>query len=508
MHTSLFIRNFSRRQLVKNLAAFSATSVLAGCNKSQMNSGSTTPVPADKNVQPVPAGVVSQGLLNISTNTEGSIGAEFTGLSYEKSAIAEALFSASNMDLIGLFRLLGPNVLRIGGDSTDQRVWTPKGAGRTKGQIAPSDVDALASFLSSAGWRCIYGINLGGAANGTTSLELAAVEVAYVAQRLGSSLAGIEIGNECDGYGAAGSYFAGSWSLAQFESLWHQFRTAIVAVVPGVAITGPASGGNVENWTVPFCQDLTKTSLSLMTQHYYRANGETAGATAANLLSPDADLTKCLGLLWPASQSTGIPFRLSECNSYYNGGAPGVSNAFASALWVIDFLFKSALGGAAGVNLHGGGNLDSYTPIADEAGAVVEVRPVFYGMKFFALAGTGTLFQTRLSVGGVNVTAYAVRDSSGNMTLVIVNKDTTQNFKMTISLPHNVSSASLITMTQNASGNEGPSLSATSGVTIQNSVIALNGSFSPSTSYSLSAGGSQIDCYVPALSAVLIKTTL
>jgi hypothetical protein len=498
----------SRRHLLKSLAAFSATAVLAGCNKSQMISATATSVSAAGKGQPVPAGTLSHGLLEISTNTQGSIEAEFIGLSYEKSAITGTLFSGSNEDLISLFRLLGPGVLRVGGNAADQCFWTPNGPGRTAGQIAPSDVDALASFLSNAGWHCIYGINLGGAASGTTSPELAAAEAAYVTQKLGSFLVGFEIGNECDGYGVPGSYFAGNWSLGQFESLWYQFRTAIAAAAPGVPVTAPASGSTVARWTVPFSQAFTKKFVSLVTQHYYRGDGKSSTATAANLLSPDANLTKCLGMLNAASQSTGIPFRLGECNSFFNGGASGVSNSYASALWVTDFLFNCALGGAAGVNLHGGGNYASYTPIADKAGAVVEVRPEFYGIMLFALAGQGTLLQTSLSAGGINATAYTVRDSSGNMNIMIINKDSSQNLHLTISMPQKVSSASLITMTQNSSGVEGPSLSATSGVTIQDSTIAPNGSFRPSSSYNLSASSSQFGCNVPALSAVLITSTL
>ena len=134
-------------------------------------------------------------------------------------------------------------------------------------------MDALAAFLKQAGWQCIYGINLGGAATGATTPALAAAEVAYVAQKFGSALLGIEIGNECDGYGAVGSYFAGNWSLAQFESLWEDFRSTIVAAVPGVSVTGPASGSNVFTWTVPFGQSVTSRNLSLLTQHYYRGDG-------------------------------------------------------------------------------------------------------------------------------------------------------------------------------------------------------------------------------------------
>lgn len=495
----------SRRELLKGIAAFSVSAFLAGCNQSQMITGSPANTQSGANAQPVPSGPLAQAFLSVAGSGSGEIGPNFAGLSYEKSMMCGSLFSASNADLVGLFELLGPGVLRVGGNSVDQCVWTPDGQGRTLGEIAPSDVDALAAFLKSSGWQCIYGINLGGAATGLTAPDLAAAEVAYVARQLGSSLIGIEIGNECDGYGATGSYFAGNWSLAQFETIWTQFRNAIVAAVPGVPITGPASGSNVATWTVPFAQIVTRKGLSLVTQHYYRGDGHSSTSTAANLITPDANLPRCMGLLSAASQSTGIPFRMGECNSYFNGGAMGVSNSYASALWVLDFLFGCAQGGAAGVNLHGGGKANGYTPIADFNGTVVEARPEFYGLTMFAMAGQGTLCATSLSAGSTNATAYAIKGATGVMNLVIVNKDATQNLDMTISLPQSARSATLMTMSQLSSGADGPSVTATSGVKIQGASIAASGDFNPGSPYSLTVKGAQIDCYVPALSAVLIQ---
>ena len=101
-------------------------------------------------------------------------------------------------------------------------------------------------------------------------------------------------------------------------------------------------------------------------------------------------------MLGPGAEQLGIPYRISECNSYFNGGAFGVSDSYASSLWVIDFLFHVALGGATGVNMHGGGNSPGYTPIADNDGGVVEARPVYYGMLLFTLAGPGTILETQL----------------------------------------------------------------------------------------------------------------
>jgi hypothetical protein len=495
----------SRREILKGLAAISASALFPGCNKSEMIVTSPIRFEAAGNSQPMPAGPLTHGLLNVSNTETGAIGSGFAGLSYEKSALCEPLFTAQNIDLVNLFKLIGPGVLRIGGNSVDDCIWMGNGLGRMAGEIAPRDVDALAGFLKSAGWQCIYGVNLGGFAEGRTTFELARAEVFYVAQKLGASLTGIEIGNECDGYGSPSSYFANGWSLDQFESLWGQFRGAILGAAPGVSITGPASGSNVGDWTVPFAQTVTRKNLSLLTQHYYRGDGHSATATAANLIATDPNLTKCLEMLEAASHSTGIPFRIGECNSYFNGGATGISNSYASALWVLDFIFTCAQGGAVGVNLHGGGHASGYTPIADKAGVVVEARPEFYGLTLFSLAGQGAICETTISAGGLNATAYAVKRSTGELNVIIVNKDTTQNLQLAIALPQSAQSASLITMNQASSPDQTASLTALSGITIQGAGISPNGSFTPGPPYSLPVQGSRIDCFVSALSAVLVQ---
>lgn len=487
---------FTRRRLLQGAASLAAASLLPGCNSST-NPGTTTP-PGNANAQPTPSGPMTQASLTVTSTVAGSIGPAFAGLSYEKGTLTEPLFTASNANLIGLFKRLGPSVLRIGGNSVDRNIWTPTGPGQTSGQIAPSDVDAVAAFVKAVGWQVLYGVNLGGAATGATTPALAAAEVAYAAQQFGPSLLGIEIGNECDLYGGTGHYFAGNWSLTQFESLWEQFRAAILASTPTVAITGPADAGSVSSWTIPFGEYATKQQITLLTQHYYRANGQLPTSTAEFLITPDTNLVHNLLLLQAGAQQIGVPYRMAECNSFYNGGSNGVSDSYASSLWVIDYLFNCAQGGAAGVNFHGGGNGSGYTPIADSNGTVVGARPEYYGILLFTLAGQGNLLQTQLSAGGLNATAYAVKSSTGGLNLILVNKDSAQNLNVTIQLTQSAHSANLLAMT-------GPSLTATSGVTIQGASVNPDGSFSPAAAYTLSASGSQLSCYVPALSAVLIN---
>ncbi len=495
----------TRRRLLQAAATLAAASAIPGCSSS---TPASTPSPVTPtNAQPVPTGPLTQATLTVSTTSTGTIGNAFAGLSYEKSSLTEPLFTASNANLIDLFKRLGSSILRVGGNSVDKNIWTPNGPGQTSGQIAPSDVAALAAFVKAAGWQVLYGINLGGAATGVQTPALAAAEVAYAVQQFGSSLLGIEIGNECDLYGSTGNYYAGSFTLAQFEALWSTFRTAILATTPTVPITGPASAGSISSWTIPFGQYVTKSEITLLTQHYYRANGQLATSTVDYLITPDTTLVNNLSLLKTGAQSIGIPYRMSECNSFYNGGSSGVSNSYASSLWVIDYLFNLVQGGTTGANFHGGGNSTGYTPIADSNGTVVAARPEYYGILLFTLAGTGTLLTTQITAGGLNATAYAVKSASGSTNLVLVNKDSTQNLAVTITLPQSASTATLLAMTQSSGAGAAPSLSATTGVTIQSATINPDGTFAPASPYTLTPSSTQLTCYVPALSAVLIAIT-
>jgi hypothetical protein len=505
----------SRRQILRSGFALAAATSWNGwgsvrsigsIGSGASSSNSESAASGSGNPQLVPSGPMTVASLTVTTLAAGSIGPAFAGLSYEKAALQWSFFSASNNVAIGLFRGLGTSVLRLGGSSVDQSVWTPNGAGRTYLQVAPSDVASLAAFVRAAGWQCLYGINLGGAATGATTPALAAAEVAYAVEQFGSSLLGIEIGNEPDAYGNPGNFFAGNWSLADYLALWGQFRSAILASTPGVAITGPAASYNVSNWTIPFGQAVApEGEITLLTQHYYRASGQAPTSTAALLITPDTALVAELSVLQAGAKSIGVPYRMAECNSFYGGGATGVSNSYASSLWVIDFLFNCAHAGSVGTNLHGGGNSAGYTPIADANGVVMDVRPEYYGILFFTLAGPGTLYATQLSAGSLNVTAYAVLAPTGDLNLVIVNKDQLQNLQLTVQLPQSASSASLVEMTQLSAGAASPALTAIQGVTIQGASVNLGTPFSAGAGYTLTTNGSQLNCYVPALSAVLIQ---
>ena len=482
---------FSRRQLLLGGAALGAAVWLGGCRTGNSLSRASRSPPAF-NPQPTPSGAVIAAALAVSRRPAGRVGPAFAGLSYEKSALAVPCFVPDNTRLIGLFHRLGPSLLRIGGNTVDRTRWLAGGAGHTAGEVAPADIDSLAAFLRGCGWQVLYGVNLA-----TSTPAAAAAEAAYAAQALGETLYGLEIGNEPDLYG--NNYFA-PWTLADFEERWEAFRRAILARASGVVLTGPADSYNVGRWTIPFGTWAGSDRLALLTQHHYRGNGRSPLATAQRLVSPDDGLSAQLAELRAGAARIGVPFRLAETNSFFNGGAAGVSNSYASALWVIDHLFEIARGGGAGANLHGGGAGPGYTPIADRYGVVIGARPLYYGMLLFTLAGTGSLLGTQLAVGGLDVSAYAVRLADGSLSLVVVNKEATHGVALAIECPETAGAATLMALT-------GPALTATTGVEIQGTTVGVDGSFAPLAPYTLASAGREVRCHVRALSAALIRVS-
>ena len=218
-----------------------------------------------------------------------------------------------------------------------------------------------------------------------------------------------------------------TYTYAQFLSEWQALAGAITNAVPGWAITnagngwtltGPASAYNTSGYTVPFAKNETGV-VSMVTQHYYRANGQSTNSTLALLLQPDHESARHReqrSSRPPTAANLPLGFRMAECGSFYNGGAPNVSDAYGTALWTLDFMFTIALNGGQGLNFHGGGDGTGYTPIADNGNAVVQARPEFYGLKMFSLVSQGSAIPATVALASnINFTAYGVRRANGGI---------------------------------------------------------------------------------------------
>ncbi|HEY0798485.1 MAG TPA: hypothetical protein VGD50_05005, partial [Candidatus Baltobacteraceae bacterium] len=382
--------------------------------------------------------------------------------------------------------------------------WNANGSGGSGSEIAPSDVDQLAAFAQATGWKVLYGI--GCFKNGNTSGSTpntaanAASEAAYVANALKGSLWAFEIGNEPNHYNG------NTETISQYESIFNSFTSAIKAQVPGAVFAGPGPGHD-HPMAIQFASDEGSKIIAL-TDHYYVANAQgTPKPTIANLINPDTSSNGygVLPQLHSAQTSHGIPqWRMTEANSFYNGGVAGLSDGFVSALWGLDYLYEIALNGGAGVCFHGGttqqfglsGTLN-YSPIGFGSGGSTantpqDVRPLYYGELLFTMAGQGTLHSASVSGSG-NITAYGIGNN-----VIIVNK-TSSTLAATVTVPSAPQGAQQIVLTA-------PSATSTSGETIGGSSVAVNGAVAP-VSATCSVTGSSVLAVVPGNSAALILTS-
>jgi hypothetical protein len=425
--------------------------------------------------------------------TAGRIAPGFIGLSFEKTHLTNGTLTADNAPLIALFKLLGAGVLRIGAGDVDKTTWQPN-AMPVSGPPFPTvvgtaEVDALAGFLSATGWRVIYGVNLK-----TGTPMNSAAEAKYANGKLGASLYGFEIGNDFDQLG--------TWAME--KPTWESFANALLALVPGAPLMGPGADPGAISFATSFAQD-EASKLVLLTHHYYRGSGGTSSCTIANLLAPDATLVSRMQSLSTAATANKLRdgWRMGETNSCNHHGGDGVSNAFASALWSIDYIFVNATNGSSGVNFHGGEvGMDGttpflYAPIGEALGKVTGANPLFYGLLFMSLAGNGNVLTTTANAGSLNFSAYAIAQTDGSTNVILVNKDAMQGVSATVDVGAEVKAASGIYL-------QAASLGATSGVTLAGVAVSASGAWNPGPPFALSSSGNAVTAVVPPGSAVLV----
>jgi hypothetical protein len=442
--------------------------------------------------------------------TGNTIGSDFTGLSYESAQLGDPTFFApNNTELIDLVRRLGKSgVLRIGGNTSEYCYWTPKptaadlaaasapvnpSTGKHPDQIrkiTPQAVRNLSAFVDATGWKLIYGLNMG-----TGTPQDAADEAAYVMKLVGSKLVSFQLCNEPDLFSRNGIRKPG-YNFADFAKQWQQFFKVIRARLPNAPFSGPDTAFNNE-WLVPFAREF-KGDIVFLSQHYYAEGPPTdPSMTIQRLLRPNPKLVAEFTGMAETHKSTGVPFRLTETNSCYQGGKKGVSNTFASALWGAELMYQLATQGGIGINFHGGG-YGWYTPIAGTQKSGFEARPIYYGMLMFALAGAGQLVENALSNPQPDdaVAAYSLKTDSG-LKSIVFNKNPGSRVRLTIDPGQRAHRATLLQLSA-------PDLDSTSGVTLGGEAVNAHGHWSASGARNIEPRQGVFSADLPPASAALI----
>lgn len=364
------------------------------------------------------------------------------GLGYEASSVAmPGLLSASNHTYVRLVRNLGrQGIIRVGGNVSDYSTykaagpsaWLPKAT-----VLSVENIRQLKTFLDAAGWKVIWGLNLGG-----NDLDNAVQEARAVVGTMGASLLALEIGNEPDLFVAAGHRKA-PYDYAAWHAEYRRYKTAIRAALPSAPFAGPDLAGATD-WMASFARDEGK-DVSLLTAHHYISGQANPASTVELMLQEEKKYQPTLAQFQAVSEQSGVPYRLCETASFSGGGKAGVSNTFAAALWALDYLFVLASYGCRGVNMETGvnhlGRISYYTPISDDLAGHYSAAPEYYGLLAFAQFVGEVQIPVSCDANDVNFTAYAVSQSGGRVRLAVINKDFGQDAYVEIAGPTAINDA-------------------------------------------------------------------
>ncbi len=379
----------------------------------------------------------SQVTLTIDTRFPGHlIPDDFCGLSF--GAIAEMpqkggtlIFSPTNSQLITLFTNCGIRNLRLGGSTVEG----------LKG-VHPSHaaIDSVFGFAKVAGVKIIYSLPL---LNGDPARD--ADTAKYIWDNYRVWLDCFAIGNEPDikryhypPFGSGTDPIITNYS--SYLSDWRKFAAAVTDAVPEAKFAGPDaanSGKRGGGWASQFITDEKQSGIVVLaTQHFYVGgspfitNGDDPQLIPVpeaidKMLSPGYITQKYPSLydeaLFPVA-SQGMPYRMTESDDCLKG-VPDASDAFASALWGLDYLHWWAAHGASGVNFHNTEWLKTDTVYFDAASGNYLINPKAYSIRAFDLGSHGNVHKVAIAnKKNLNLTAYAVSDTT-NLYVTIINKE-------------------------------------------------------------------------------------
>lgn len=386
--------------------------------------------------------------VTIGSQPGRSIPADFAGLSFESSNLnpdkqGQHLFSPDNQPLIDLFRAIGIKNLRVGGGTADGPEFKVPG---------PADIDQLFGFAKAANSKVIYTLRL---LNGDVQQDAELAK--YIEQHYAAQLVCLEIGNEPDWHSFHTSpgherdphivETAPEMPGTAYQSYladWRRFAGAIVAAAPDARFTGPDTGSDYpvpgtkntdfdgQSWTQRFAHDEKASGrLVFVTPHDYPGQ-------SASGVSVETAVNSMLSQAWVKGRyevffqhvlapvaKEGMTYRMTEANDY-TGGVDGASNAFASALWALDYLHWHAAHGAAGVNFHNKSWIFTDTVYRAMDGTF-HFNPKAYAFEAFDIGTQGRVLPVSVtSSDQINITAYAVKGEDA-VYVTLINKEHGEN---------------------------------------------------------------------------------
>jgi hypothetical protein len=288
---------------------------------------------------------------------------------------------------------------------------------------------ALSATLNA---RLIMGIDLE-----ANSRQLAAAEGSAFERGLRGQIEALEPGNEPELYPVFSWYVTRSGQGVKGRPRGYDFNSFIgdfssfARALPG-PLAGPTTGA--PEWMAHTRQFLAaEPRVKLVTLHRYPVQtcyirkSSPQYPTAAHLLAPYATRQEANSVVpyVALAHARHLPLRIDEMNTDSCGKAPGVSDAFVSALWAVDALFEMARVGVDGVNMHTypGATYQLFTFAQHGGRWEAAVAPEYYGLEMFAQAapsGSHLIGARAHNADGIHV--WATRGSDGHTRVTLINE--------------------------------------------------------------------------------------
>jgi hypothetical protein len=382
----------------------------------------------------------------------------------------------------------GPFLLRVGGDSSDRTLYDPETLRLPRWVFALTHeyVARTALTVRRLHLRVILDLNL------ITATPQEASTWAVEAQRVmpSGSIIGYEIGNEPDLYSQSfwlsetrGDRFGGpvlprAITPRTYARDFDKYAAVLAPIAPGIPLLAPALAN--PRHSLDFVHALLATrspALRGLTGHRYPYSGcafpgSALYPTIAKLLSERAtkEMGQSVKPVVQLAKRARLSARLTEFNSITCGGLPGVSGAFATALWAPDAIFELMRAGFDGVHLHARQHTINGPFTFDSHG--LRARPLLYGLIMFArtLGPHARLVPLREQIPrSLPLKAWGVKVSGNSLHVLLINKGPRA---VTVSLKIPATSPATVQRLV------APSVGATSGATLAGQTLDEDGAWS------------------------------
>lgn len=435
---------------------------------------------------------------------------EYAGLSFERQTLlpnadGSRYFDTHDTALVNIFRSTGIHSIRIGGNSLEK-----------KGAIAPTneDLDYLFRFAKAIGAKVIYSFPLDSA-----HVADDARQAKYIWDNYREELNSFAVGNEP---GKRKDY------QRFYRPTWRCISNAVLKVAPEAKFIGPDDNPNplLSNMMWQDFGPKVGGPLTCLSLHSYPI-----GCAFINV-GKEKDPRKfikldsrlgCDSMLSSRVHQTyshiydemqpiysRAPYRLSETSNYWYGGLEGSSNAYATALWAVDYMYWWAWRGNFGVNFHSGDRVGAesraawYTAFA-HGDKGIDVRPLSYALRLFDATARGSLVPIDFTTTHPLLSAYATSSEDGFIYLTIINRHHTTVSSEPVEIclsdvSKSVFSAATLTMKQ-----KDDNIYSTGGITIGGDSIRTDGTLPAMRWTPIDVNGEQIILNVPSASVVVLK---